>query len=75
MKLFSFFNNKNKKQAYKCSCCGNIYDEIPLCFGSDFPDYYSSIPPEERESRIELKERLCVVDEKHFFHRGRLKFL
>lgn len=72
MKLFSFFDKKDKKQIYKCACCGNIYDEIPLCFGSDFPDYYSSIPLEERERRVELMESLCVVDEKHFFHRGRL---
>lgn len=71
MKLFSYFNKENKKHKYQCSCCGKFYDKIPLCFGFDFPDYYFSIPEEERESRIELKESLCVVDEKYFFHRGR----
>ena len=71
MKLFSFLN-KNNKQAYKCSCCGQIYDRLPLCFGSDYPMHFHSIPPDEREQRIELKESLCVVDEQHFFHRGRL---
>jgi len=45
---------------------------LPLTFGNDFPDYYFSIPVEERETRIEIKESLCVVDGKHFFHRGRL---
>lgn len=72
MKLFSFFKKDNTKPTYKCSCCGQVYDELPLCFGSDYPDYYFSIPPNEREKRIELKESLCVVDEQHFFHRGRL---
>ncbi|MFY0698804.1 MAG: DUF2199 domain-containing protein [Balneola sp.] len=48
------------------------YDQIPLCFGPDFPDYYFSVPPENRAERIELKESICVVDKKHFFHRGRL---
>ncbi len=48
------------------------YDEVPLCFGSDYPDYYYSVPADEREERIEMKESLCVVDERHFFHRGRL---
>jgi hypothetical protein len=57
---------------YQCSCCGQVYDELPLTFGNDFPDYYFSIPPDERETRIEIKESLCVVDDKHFFHRGRL---
>jgi hypothetical protein len=57
---------------YRCSCCGQEYGELPLTFGSDFPDYYYSIPPEEREKRIEITESLCVVDGEHFFHRGRL---
>jgi len=70
MRLFSFFYRKNK--VYQCSCCGRVYDELPLCFGADLPDYYFSVPTEEREKRIDLEESLCVIDEKHFFHRGRL---
>lgn len=57
---------------YQCSCCGQEYAELPLTFGNEFPDYYHSVPPAERESRIELAESLCVVDDEHFFHRGRL---
>lgn len=72
MKLFSFFNKEDNKKAYKCPCCGKVYGGLPLCFGSDIPDYYFSIPIDERENRIELTESLCVIDEKHFFHRGRL---
>jgi hypothetical protein len=72
MELFSFYNKGNAKPAYRCSCCGQEYDELPLCFGAPYPDYYFSVPPEEREKRIELKESLCVVDKQHFFHRGRL---
>jgi len=72
MKLFSFLNKKKKNISYKCSCCGEVYDEVPLCFGGEFPDYYFSVPSEERNERIELKESLCVVDKAHFFHRGRL---
>ncbi|MBF4472742.1 DUF2199 domain-containing protein [Flavobacterium sp. HJJ] len=72
MKLFKFLKKNNSKPVYKCSCCGQKYDELPLCFGSEFPDYYFSVPPEDREKRIELKESLCVVDKQHFFHHGRL---
>jgi hypothetical protein len=72
MKLFSFLEKGKNRPTYKCSCCGQIYDELPLCFGSDYPDYYFSVSPDEREKRIELRESLCVVDEEHFFHRGRL---
>lgn len=72
MKLFSFFKKAANKKTYKCSCCGQVYDELPLCFGADYPDHYFSVPPEERESRIELKESLCIIDNEQFFHRGRL---
>jgi hypothetical protein len=56
---------------FTCNCCGKIYNSIPLCFGDSYPDYYYSIPPEEREKRIELTQSLCVIDD-HFFHRGRI---
>lgn len=45
---------------------------LPLYFGADYPEFYFSVPPEQRNQRVEMKESLCVVDEKHFFHRGRL---
>jgi len=45
---------------------------MPLCFGGEYPDYYFSVPPEERTTRIELAESLCVIDQKHYFHRGRI---
>jgi hypothetical protein len=61
----------SKAYSFTCHCCGKTYDEIPLCFGNDFPDYYFSVPPEERDKRIELKESLCIIDD-HYFHRGRL---
>jgi hypothetical protein len=72
MKLFSFFKKDNNKPTYTCSCCGQVYKELPLCFGTEYPDYYFSVPPEEREQRVELKESLCVIDKQHYFHRGRL---
>jgi hypothetical protein len=62
----------DKGTIYECSCCGQVYDELPLTFGNDFPDYYFSIPPEEREKRVETQESLCVIDGGYFFHRGRL---
>lgn len=70
MKLIEIKTDKGI--TYQCSCCGQEYDELPLTFGNDFPDYYFSIPPDEREKRIEMAESLCVIDGKHFFHRGRL---
>jgi hypothetical protein len=62
----------DKGTIYQCSCCGQEYNELPLTFGTEVPDYYYSVPPDEREKRIEIEESLCVVDGEHFFHRGRL---
>ena len=45
---------------------------MPLTFGNDYPDYCFSVPPDERENRIDIAESLCIVDGEHFFHRGRL---
>jgi hypothetical protein len=72
VKLFQFFNKKKKKTGYTCSCCGKVYDEVPLCFGSQYPDYYFSVPLEERSQRIDMQQSLCVIDNEHCFHRGRI---
>ncbi|MGV0923926.1 DUF2199 domain-containing protein [Empedobacter tilapiae] len=71
IKLFQFRNKKNEDK-FKCLCCGKIYDEIPLTFGSDFPNYYFSIPENEIKERVEYQKSLCVID-KHFFHRVRIE--
>ena len=63
---------KDGKEIFQCSCCDKEYDQIPFCFGSDYPAVYFSIPSEERDERIEMEKSLCVIDEKFFFHRGRL---
>ena len=61
-----------EKYSFTCDCCGKTYDEMPLCFGSEYPDYYFSIPEEERKTRIELTESLCIIDD-HYFHRGQIE--
>lgn len=58
---------------FACATCGEYHDELPLCFGADYPDYYFSVPPLEREERIEYSTDWCVVDEQHFFIRGRIE--
>lgn len=70
MKLTSLFHKK-PDNSYICTCCGKVYN-LPLCIGWDYPDYYFSIPENERKQRVEMQPSLCVIDEEHFFHRGRL---
>ncbi|TCI84719.1 DUF2199 domain-containing protein [Tenacibaculum sp. M341] len=71
MRLLKIFKKKNKT-SLKCDDCKTTYKGIPLCFSSDFPHYYYSIPPNEIDERVELEKNLCVIDKTHFFHKGRV---
>lgn len=71
MKLFKIFT-KEKEEPIKCNGCETENNGISLCFGSEFPDYYYAIPPNEIKERVELDKSLCVIDKTHFFHRGRV---
>jgi hypothetical protein len=58
---------------FTCATCGQYHDELPLCFGAEVPDFYYSVPPAAREARIEISADWCVIDNAHFFVRGRLE--
>ena len=60
-------------EGYFCETCGKYHDELPMDLGADAPAIYFHIPEEERESRCELNNDVCVVDEEHFFIRGCLE--
>jgi hypothetical protein len=58
---------------FTCSTCGQYHEELPFSFGADMPDYYYSIPPEERATRVKKTADWCTIDEVHFFIRGRIE--
>ncbi|MCL1701577.1 DUF2199 domain-containing protein [Lysinibacillus sp. Bpr_S20] len=60
----------NFQEGYLCRCCGSNHAKLPMSYGSPVPDYYYNIPLEEHESRIEMNEDLCIIDEEYFFIRG-----
>lgn len=49
-----------------------MHDELPMCFGSDAPALWQSIPEVDRQERGELTSEQCVIDGKHFFVLGRI---
>jgi len=57
---------------YICTTCGKQHDELPMCFGSEAPALWQSIPENERAERGELSSDQCVIDGKHFFVLGRI---
>lgn len=60
-------------EGYLCKTCGKYHAGMPMEFGADAPATYYSIAEFERESRCDLTEDLCVIDEEHFFIRGCLE--
>jgi len=44
-----------------------------MTYGVDAPAYWYGIPPEERARRVELSSDQCVIDNQHFFIRGRIR--
>jgi hypothetical protein len=57
---------------FVCSRCGQTHPELPLCYGAEAPYYYYAIPEAERASRVLMDDELCVIDEQHFFIKGRI---
>lgn len=54
----------------KCPHCNNELSELPLCYGSEAPYYFYTVP---EEKRTELIRDFCVIDEQHFFIRGHIE--
>lgn len=57
---------------WTCSQCGQTHDELPLCYGAEAPYAYFSIPEAEHGSRAVLDGERCVIDNQHFFIKGRI---
>ncbi|QDT59442.1 hypothetical protein SV7mr_19490 [Stieleria bergensis] len=61
-----------KATGFHCATCG-MWHDLPMEFGANAPTIYNNIPEDERESRCELTEDLCVIDDEFFFIRGCLE--
>jgi hypothetical protein len=59
--------------SYICDTCGKTHDGAPLSWGPDAPYMWGALTPDERSKRGELGTDQCVIDEKHFFVRGRIE--
>jgi hypothetical protein len=57
---------------WTCSQCGEMHDDLPLCYAAEAPDVYASIPEAQRNARAELDSDLCIIDQQYFFVLGRI---
>lgn len=57
--------------SFTCSRCGDTHD-MPMSFAFEAPAYWYGLPEDERSRRVVLDEELCVIDNRHFFIKGRI---
>ena len=55
---------------FRCGVCDRLHDHLPLDIGYRRPELYFSVPEDERASRIEENDDLCIVDDSIFLVRG-----
>ncbi|MBS0201512.1 MAG: DUF2199 domain-containing protein [Planctomycetes bacterium] len=60
-------------EGFICGCCGQFHAELPMDYGTDAPAAFYSIPDDERESRCDLTDEVCMIDGQEFFIRGCLE--
>jgi hypothetical protein len=59
--------------SYLCSVCGKSHEGIPSSWGPDAPDMWAALPVDGREDRGEVGTDQAVIDESHFYIRGRVE--
>jgi hypothetical protein len=57
---------------FQCGSCSRYHDHLPRDIGYRRPDPYLAIPEEERDSRSDATDDLCIVDGTTFLIRGML---
>jgi hypothetical protein len=57
---------------FDCATCGKHHAALPMSFGPEAPAPWFSIPEDKRPSRGMLNSDLCVIDDEHYFVRGRI---
>jgi hypothetical protein len=57
---------------WTCKCCGKQFNELPTCFHIPAPDLWMELTEAEQESRGEINEDFCFLDE-HIFIRGMIE--
>ena len=66
-------HSKAGQSGFFCATCGQYHDELPLSFGANAPAQYDGIPQDQRTTRCDLTDDVCVIDEEHFFICGCLE--
>lgn len=55
---------------WTCSCCGAVFDTLPMDYATEGPANWFAVPEAERATRVRKDSDLCVIDGKEFYVRG-----
>ncbi|UPL49490.1 DUF2199 domain-containing protein [Hymenobacter sublimis] len=58
--------------SYVCACCGETHEYLPD-IGFAKPENYFDVPPEQRDTRVQVTADTCIIDNQYFYIRGVIK--
>jgi len=59
--------------SWRCGCCGEVHDELPMHYGAHAPALWYSLPEAGRDERAVLSSDLCLIDGEHGFLVGNVE--
>ncbi len=59
--------------SYTCTRCGTTHDGLPFSYAAPAPDNWQAMSAGDRSRRAVLSEEQCIIDDRHFFVRGRIQ--
>ncbi|MGC2402769.1 MAG: DUF2199 domain-containing protein [Acidobacteriaceae bacterium] len=60
------------KTGFYCRICRQRHSTLPLSFSCKAPLAVTAIPTRQVDSRVVITPEQCVIDDRHFFLRGRI---
>lgn len=63
---------KQKTFEFECECCGQLHTGSPS-FAYQRPIYWFHVPEGERQTRINIDDDTCAIDDEYFFIRAVLE--
>src|SRR5580698_8102813 len=58
---------------WTCSCCGTVFDTLPMAYAMEGPANWFAVPEAERTARVRKDSDLCVIDDREFYVHGRIE--
>ena len=56
--------------SWTCKCCGGHFETLPMYYSAVAPLNWFALPEAERETRADLDDDFCIIDNREFYVLG-----